>query len=352
MRLLDLIARAEPQLPVVLGRDLHRLPGAGAFAAAVAACPLRLVLSEPLTALCGALAFADGDRLAGCLDLVHVPARRLWVEWPDGPRAAAAAPHAGGVPPAPGGTAGAYLESDARGRRGTLRTFWCGPGPGSETLLAPLITEFDLDGAGTAAAGADDVYAGGAARLASDDPSLAQLLERACFRFDPAWAAYYRRACPDPATRQCVLRRSLASVGTDLPLLLALFLLMNSRAGLPRRAVSRARLNQRRLGAPAPLLDHVELLAPAGCMAASANGGSAAGRRRARLHHVRGHLVRRGSVVYWRVAHLRGRAAFGRVHTRTLTLRAPDPPAAPPSPGAVLDGRRPAHPVVAQGVPP
>ncbi|MBS0393662.1 MAG: hypothetical protein JSR54_03505 [Proteobacteria bacterium] len=351
MRLLDLIARAEPHLPVMLERDLHRLPGAGAFAPSVASCPLRLVLSEPLTALCAALAYADGDRLTGCLDLVHVPARRLWVEWPDAPRADAAAVHAGSAPSPPGGTAGAYLETDASGRCGTLRTFWCGPGPRDEAQLAPLATEFDLDGAWTLAAEACDVYGGGVVRLASEDPALAQLLDCARFRFDPAWAAYYRRACPDSASREDVLRRSLASVGTDLPLLLALFLLMNSRAGLPQRPVSRARLNQRRRDR-APLLDHVEVFAPAGCVASGTGGAPAGGRRPVRLHHVRGHLVRRGSVVHWRVAHLRGRATFGRVHTRTLTLRAPDLVSVPPSPAGLAGGHRAGHSVAAQGVSP
>jgi hypothetical protein len=42
-------------------------------------------------------------------------------------------------------------------------------------------------------------------------------------------------------------------------------------------------------------------------------------RRASRLHLVRGHLVRRGSQIFWRVPHLRGSARSGEIHTRTVT---------------------------------
>jgi hypothetical protein len=41
-------------------------------------------------------------------------------------------------------------------------------------------------------------------------------------------------------------------------------------------------------------------------------------RRRPRLHRVRGHLVRRGSSLFWRVPHLRGSARAGSVKSRTV----------------------------------
>ena len=45
-----------------------------------------------------------------------------------------------------------------------------------------------------------------------------------------------------------------------------------------------------------------------------------AGRRSPRLHHVRGHLVRRDSQVFWRLPHLRGNASRGVVRSRTVCL--------------------------------
>ena len=57
------------------------MPGAAAFRNAVRDRPLRYVLSDELVRCATQLAYAEGDRLAGCLDLIQVPARALWVEW-------------------------------------------------------------------------------------------------------------------------------------------------------------------------------------------------------------------------------------------------------------------------------
>src|SRR5258708_16397836 len=65
------------------------LPVPHHFAEAVHACPLRLVLADDLVRCSSSLAYAEGDRLSGCLDLLRVPSERLWVEWAEGPRQAA-----------------------------------------------------------------------------------------------------------------------------------------------------------------------------------------------------------------------------------------------------------------------
>jgi hypothetical protein len=38
------------------------------------------------------------------------------------------------------------------------------------------------------------------------------------------------------------------------------------------------------------------------------------------LHHVRGHIARRGDKVFWRLPHLRGNARLGVVRSRTVQL--------------------------------
>jgi hypothetical protein len=38
------------------------------------------------------------------------------------------------------------------------------------------------------------------------------------------------------------------------------------------------------------------------------------------LHHVRGHIARRGDKVFWRLPHLRGSARLGVVRSRTVQL--------------------------------
>ncbi len=324
VRLLDRIAQTRSPLLVARGGEVVRLPGPFDFAAAISACPLRLVLTDPLTRLCASLAYADGDRLGSCLDLVHIPAQRLWVEWLDAPRLEIVYEALGTPAVAADATAaraGVYLEAEPCGRRGTVRTFW-GPADGEgEASLAPLVTEFDLDALAAAPGSLVGVFEGAAAGLDADDPSLASVLRCLRFRFDDAWAAYYRAKSPSPTTRAAVLQASLASVGTDLPVLFALCLLMSSRLPLPQRRPDLGRLNRRRASAGrAVLLDHVEVTAPVMSSYRVEAAGPGEWRRAPRLHHVRGHLVRRGQQIFWRVPHLRGRAAFGHLRARNVTL--------------------------------
>jgi hypothetical protein len=54
--------------------------------------------------------------------------------------------------------------------------------------------------------------------------------------------------------------------------------------------------------------------------AAQEAGAEVGCRRSPRLHHVRGHLVRREDRVFWRTPHLRGSALQGVVRSRTVCL--------------------------------
>src|ERR1700730_18199133 len=86
MRLLDRIARCHAPLRLILDRDpgtAFEVPGPSRYASRVANCPLRFVLGDDLTRASAELAFSDGARLAGCLDLLRVPAPDMWVEWND-----------------------------------------------------------------------------------------------------------------------------------------------------------------------------------------------------------------------------------------------------------------------------
>jgi hypothetical protein len=68
------------------------------------------------------------------------------------------------------------------------------------------------------------------------------------------------------------------------------------------------------------LLEYIDVSAPIlpgyARWASDETGGV---RKSPRLHHVRGHLVRRGSQLFWRVPHLRGSVGLGAVRTRTVT---------------------------------
>jgi hypothetical protein len=81
------------------------------------------------------------------------------------------------------------------------------------------------------------------------------------------------------------------------------------------------RLNRARAKAgKARLLDQIEVLSPLLPEYQPCNLNSPhSGRRASRLHHVRGHLVRRGSRIFWRVPHLRGSARNGIIRSRMVT---------------------------------
>ncbi|MBV9696232.1 MAG: hypothetical protein JO005_04820 [Gammaproteobacteria bacterium] len=329
MRLLDHIAQSSAPL-VIRQHDGARwqLRSAADFSSALIRCPLRWVLSDDLTRTCIALAYSGGAELAGCLDLLHLPCERLWIEWNEAARrealqsalvgtAIAHEPHIL--------RAGVLLDAEPDFRRGRLRTFWLSEGAPREAILAPVETLLDLEG--SSAPSAPDALLQGAAVGVNDplNPPIDKLLQCARYRLEDSWAAYYRHAAGTATERSLVVQKSLAAVAFDVPLLLALFLLVAVRDDLIRQPVQRRRLNSKRhrLGRR-PLLDHLELSAPVFSPLHSTPATSAGGARRApRLHHVRGHLVRRHNTVYWRGPHWRGHVRLGTVRSRTVRLRLP-----------------------------
>ena len=267
MRLLDHIAQCTaPFLVRQQSGELWRLTGAGDFAHQLERCPLRYVLCNELVRTCIALAYSEGDELSGCLDLLHLPAQRLWVEWDEAARCeelSRTLPECARAGDAGILRGGALISAHPQGRSGTLRTFWLPRAEPQQPLLAAVETLLDLEG-GAAGGTAASLLEGSA--VAVRDPHNAQLdalLQCASFRLDPAWLRYYRSVAGDGATRAEVIARSLAAVAFDVPMLLALFLLMAIRAGLVHTRVCPERLNAKRvrLGRP-PLLEHIEVSSP------------------------------------------------------------------------------------------
>jgi hypothetical protein len=114
---------------------------------------------------------------------------------------------------------------------------------------------------------------------------------------------------------------SINSVAWDAPLILAFLLLLSAKDATRKALVSRAAINRKRLAnGRSPLLDHIEVNASLEAVSSSEPGGEIGGRQSPRLHHVRGHLVRREDRVFWRVPHLRGSGTRGTVHSRTVCL--------------------------------
>jgi hypothetical protein len=330
MRLLDHIARSNT--PLILGLDSH--PGRAFdvtapshYAAQLTQCPLRYVLGDDLTRACAELAFADGARLAGCLDLLRMPAPEVWVEWNDEIHQRVihethlSARFDGA---AVGRRVGVYLKTSIDGCCAVARTFWAeGLDEPAEVVLSPLESYIDLRGDLPDPADISGVMAGEFAGVCHHpDAAVSSLLGHVRFRFDDAWSLYYRAASTDAGAGRQVVLDSLAGVARDVPLLLAFFLLLSAKDATRSLVISRAAINRKRLarGRP-PLLDHIEVSASLDRAYAGDSAGADYGARQSpRLHHVRGHLVRRDNRVFWRVPHLRGSAVRGMVRSRTVCL--------------------------------
>jgi hypothetical protein len=324
MRLLDLIAqgRVEP----IQTDDGCSLPGAERFREAIHRCPVRFVFTDDLTVCATQLAYADGDRLASCLDLIRVPAQTLWIEWADVPRQdvlrtiALLSPQ----PEAQAQRAGALFSTNAGGRSGEFRTFWSTSQ--QYAYVSPVVIRFDFDRIPQGGAGAGDVFGADGASITADLAlGLDEVFEHVRFHFTAEWSRYYQARCTTPQMRLDVWRANLGACAFDPPMLFAFFLMLCARDALPQRIIPVDRLNQsrRRAGKPS-LLEHVEVAAPlfaprSAQTSLSATPGTV-DRRSPRLHHVCGHIVRRGTTVFWRCPHIRGNARLGQIRSRTVSL--------------------------------
>jgi hypothetical protein len=331
MRLLDLVAQCRAPLvvlPTVHGGKPVELSGPSDFAHAVKECPLRFVIADDLTRASAELAFADGDRLASCMDLLRIPAPLLWVEWSDAVHHEVSC-ECGIVserdPNALGRRAGILLRASLTGRSAIARTFWSVTAADGkcEAQMSPLESHIDLDCRFSPTTDPTAMLRGQCVSVTQrDEAGVAALLERVRFQFDDKWLNYYLTADPALDEHKSIARASLAAVASDIPLLLAFFLLLSANGATRRMPVARGILNRKRLERNRPaLLDHIEVHASLPEFSAARGEAATDGLRRSpRLHHVRGHLVRREDRIFWRTPHLRGNALQGVVRSRTVCL--------------------------------
>jgi hypothetical protein len=330
VRLLDHVAQCTEPFMVRQARgDTWRLTGASDYARVINRCPLRYVVTDELLRACIDLAYSEGAGLAACLDLVHFPAEEVWIEWDAAVQRAELArmlPECAGVGNADSLRQGVLISADAAGRTGRFRSFWLAPGDPAEPMMAAVETFVDLGGQ-VDCAPAEALLEGGPVGLRDRrNAQIDRLLQCASFRLNEAWQRYYAAAGCTAAERDEVIRRSLATVAFDTPVLIALFLLLNLRSEIVELPVSRERLNAKRreLGRH-PLLAHIEVSSPvlAAERRRDTHAFPGAARAAPRLHHVRGHVVRREDAVFWRRSHWRGHLRLGSVQSRTVTLRLP-----------------------------
>ena len=326
MRLADRIAQCRTPFIVQNTKDgsITHLNSATAFSKDIDNCATRYLLSDELTRLCTALAYSKGASTLACADLLHVPAERVWVEWTEAAWRNELASYGFNGPADLGhpGRRGVFIQSTPQGRRGLLRTFWASGESELNVLSSSMEAYFDFDTREGEDPEVFDRQQRSSMCVWDSEAGDADILRRCFrFRFERSWHDYYERSQLTPVQAAALAHQALGTIAIDIPVLLAFLLLLATRPGLPRRPLMLERLNRARArSGKAPLLEQIEVFAPllpeykSGC-----GRSSAASRRSRRLHHVRGHLVRRGSKLFWRVPHLRGSARAGSIRTRTVT---------------------------------
>ncbi|WP_447929953.1 hypothetical protein [Sphingopyxis fribergensis] len=290
MRLMDCVTCCTGEnLRVAHGGKIFEIAGASAYADAVRSCPLRYVLDDVVTDVCFQLLDTDRGMLNPANALLRVPAQQFWVEWfEDRPAPETNEGHRRR-------NAGLLIDAATNGRSGTIHSFW--KNDEGETVSSQIYIEFDLDNSLTMEA--DTIRA-----RHIESPEFQPLLDCMIFRIDPAWIAYF--ATLDANQRRQAMQQCAAMTWFDLAFIFAFAMLLASKGNVDSQASDLSRLNRARAkrGKP-PLLDHVEARLCLDDRPASVpdKGGV---RNAPRLHQVRGHMVRRANLTFWRTTHLRG----------------------------------------------
>lgn len=322
----DRIAQCRTPFVVENTKDgsITHLNNAAAFSKDIESCATRYVLNDELTRLCTALAYSKGANTLSCADLLHVPAERVWVEWSEAPWRNELACY-GFKSPADStwsGRRGVFIRSTPQGRQGLMRTFWASGESELEVLSSSMEAYFDLDPRESDDPATYDRQKRPSICISDNAVGKADILRRCFrFRFERSWQDYYDKAQLTAVQAEALSHHALGTIAIDIPVVLTFFLLLATRPSLPRRPLMLERLNRARCqSGKARLLDQIEVFSPL-VPEYRPSGGCASGssRRASRLHHVRGHLVRRGGQIFWRVPHMRGSARAGVIHTRTVT---------------------------------
>ena len=194
--------------------------------------------TDDLTCCATQLAYADGDRLASCLDLIHVPAQALWVEWADGPRqdVLRTIELLSPQPEALAQRAGARFRTNPGGRAGEFRTFWSTRE--QYAYVSPVVTRFDFDHIPRGGESAQDVFGTARSSVTTNHAlGLDEVLDHVRFGFDASWSQYYQERCATAQMRQDIWRANLGACAFDPPMLFAFFLMLCARDALPQRVI-------------------------------------------------------------------------------------------------------------------
>lgn len=318
LRLQDMLISA-PEFRVETTDGLiHELMGPQHLKSNLQATPLRYLLDENASEMVANTAYNPNNVIAASCDMLRFPATSMWLEWSQ--TGASKAINALHLSERDLTTAhrriGALITADDSGRRGTVQIAWSN----DENLcdVSPIITEFDLDDPDFCDRGGQKTDA--CKFQIKGLETLDCLYRHVRCRLDPSWQTYYRTYAPTEASREQHFKKSLEAVAGDYPFIAAFLLMLNARGALRQEPVVFDKLNKKRARrGKTQLLNHITVsldLEPGeGRSGQHVRGGDGP-----RLHHVCGHLVRRGKSLFWRRAHLRGNPQKGVISMRTVNV--------------------------------
>jgi len=323
MRLIDQINKANYVAVEKAEGACVRVKTAADFRQILRATPQRYILDDTATKLCAELAVLDTKLLYKSFDVLRLPAERFWVEWRERPKfealelAQAVLPGAASIPPDSRG--GILIEASPGARSGSA---WLFSGEKDDPEFFPLYLQFSTEAAmpPPRRAGALSTFSISNSTI----PHLKPVLDHCLLSVEASWANHYSRSmkCVEDANR--AIEGLANKLWLDWPFVAAFLLLYQTPSVFRARPSDLRTLNSARAKrGKADLLEHVEIVAS---LCARGPGGPAASGARGlggkRLHHVRGHLVRRGDNLHWRSPHLRGDGALGVIATRTVRVKA------------------------------
>ncbi len=271
---------------------------------------VRYVIDEEVTAICDSLVCKHFDMLVDMLPLARVPAPDFWIE-----RLSFNENNSGGR-----SRLGCRVMANETGRAGEI----CLVAEVTDAvpIVLPQKVVFDFDGHQIAADSSESFRLPLPPQLDAQEAKIAEVFAIA---LHPGWGKYYDLAQHQGELAREVKAQLSASVYDGL-FVLAFCVLLSSQRSFREIRVELDRLNRHRVSAgKQKLLDHVEVKASIVHQQSAYQGArqnSAAARAFPRMHLVRGHFVRKGSMLYWRRTHMRGASMGGGLLSRTVHVKA------------------------------
>lgn len=325
MRLHDAVASATPFLIQTSDQKVHRLPGAAEFSSAISTVPVRYALDDAAAVLVSHTAYSDRNMVDTSLDLLRFPSTEFWVEWNDAGRSRLFRDLVLDDPIkqlSKPGRVGAYVRTEPCGRKGNIAVLW--ENDSGEADLTPYSIDFDFDDP-------ESLSQRAGASLTrhvhlSNSNVLQDLYGCAQFRLSDEWLSYYEQYSESRSHFEQAVTFGLKNIASDFPFLVSFCLMMSARGALAYKPSALDKLNAKRTRiGKEPLLDHVMVSLALDAGEGQGEAAAIGSRNISRLHHVCGHLVRRGSSLHWRRAHMRGDPRVGVISARTVQVKCTAP---------------------------